>query len=181
MRCEPVETRQKQWESGTGVEEYLFSGAYLLKRLTLAAGVKTPMHFHYAKTETLYVISGVVHIFWANKARPTVTLNPGDWFTIREGRKNAHRMIAGEDGAVYLEASTPHHDDSERVTAARTMRHYTYVGPEDHLRGQRALGILGDDDSFKVQVDDHAHPWSHGWNTADPSHWREDETRDPSD
>lgn len=113
MSCEPIEVREKDWG---GVEEYLFSGPYLVKRLTLAPGAKTPMHWHYAKTETLYLVSGALVVEYDGPVgRPDDAMDPGDWVTIREGRKNAHRMCAGPDGAVYIECSTPHHDDSARV------------------------------------------------------------------
>lgn len=101
--------KTKRW----GSEEILFSGAYLFKRLVLKARHCTSMHFHYAKCETLYILEGQLTIEFEDW--PTVTLNPGQWYTIREGKCNAHRMTAGDVDCVYLEASTPHECDSERI------------------------------------------------------------------
>lgn len=105
------ETLTKRW----GGEEILYVGEYMLKRLTLTPGERTSMHFHYGKTETLFVLSGDLLVSFQSGASD-VHLRRGETLTIRAGRVNAHRMISGrENGCVYVEASTPHVDDSERV------------------------------------------------------------------
>lgn len=99
---------EKRW----GSETILFSGAYLVKRLVLNAGCETSMHFHYAKCETIVVESGELWIDF--EGRPSVMLYAGQHLTIREGKVNAHRMQSNI-GCVYIEASTPHECDSERI------------------------------------------------------------------
>lgn len=97
-------------------EKIIYHGAYMVKRLTIPEGVSTSTHFHYGKTETLIVLKGTVLVEFVDG--PPVRLAPGDTLTIEAGRKNAHRMTSpvGCGEAVYFEASTPHPDDSERVT-----------------------------------------------------------------
>lgn len=97
-----------------GTEEVLFSGPYMLKRIVLVAGARTSVHFHYCKTETNVVVEGQLRIELEDGTH--VTLLPGEHHTLREGRVNAHRMIAlGDTDCVFLEASTPHPGDSERL------------------------------------------------------------------
>jgi mannose-6-phosphate isomerase-like protein (cupin superfamily) len=98
----------KRW----GSEEILFFGAYMLKQLVLDPGQCTSMHFHYAKCETLYVLRGSLVIEF--EERKTVYLERDESLTIYEGKSNAHRMRSA-GGCVYLEASTPHRHDSERI------------------------------------------------------------------
>ena len=101
----------KRW----GTETIMFSGAYLFKKLVLNAGKQTSMHFHYAKCETLYIISGKLRVEFHGQITDAILVS-GSWYTIREGRSNAHRMVNdGPDDCVYLEASTPHECDSERI------------------------------------------------------------------
>jgi hypothetical protein len=52
------------------------------------------------------------------------------------------------------------------------MKHYRYIGADDFLVGQTALG-LEIDGVFKVQVDRFAHLWSHGWHETPRGDWRE--------
>lgn len=85
-----------------------------MKRLWLNAGQETSMHFHYAKCETIYVIEGDLRIIFEDVNKPSVILGPGEHHTIREGKINAHRMQSNE-GCKYIEASTPHECDSERI------------------------------------------------------------------
>lgn len=103
-----MKTEPKRW----GQEITYHVGEYMLKRIHLDG--QTSMHFHYAKTETLYVLEGTVIVTF-HDGRPAAVLNPGDTLTIQAGKKNAHRMQSYDGEVVYLEASTPHPDDSERL------------------------------------------------------------------
>jgi mannose-6-phosphate isomerase-like protein (cupin superfamily) len=96
-----------------GTEEVLFSGAYMVKRLVLLPAAQTSMHFHYAKCETLIVVAGSLAVCF-DQGGP-VYLGPGDHLSIREGRIHAHRMTAGPNGCEFIECSTPHPGDSERL------------------------------------------------------------------
>jgi uncharacterized cupin superfamily protein len=108
-----IKTVNKRW----GCEEFLFSGAYLVKRLKLQGA--TSMHFHYAKCETIFVIDGCLTIEFESEEHELVVLLPGEFITIREGRVNAHAMRS-EAGCVYLEASTPHEYDAQRVSEVQS-------------------------------------------------------------
>lgn len=85
------------------------------------------MHWHNCKTETIIVEDGELIISFQSdvpvmlhgqpynvKAGEDVYLAPGDTMTIFEGQQSAHSMRSIE-GATYLEASTPHMVDSERL------------------------------------------------------------------
>jgi uncharacterized cupin superfamily protein len=99
-----------------GTEEELFFGAYMLKKITLNPGHKTSMHYHRCKTETLYVLEGSVRIMFDSDLVENVVLEPGQSYTISEGICMAHRMsCVGTIPVVYLEASTPHRTDNERL------------------------------------------------------------------
>jgi hypothetical protein len=50
------------------------------------------------------------------------------------------------------------------------VKQYRYVGQNPSLKGQTALGRqIGR--TFKVQVDDTAHPWAFGWHTTKREEW----------
>lgn len=106
-------TVEKRW----GREEILYHGQYLLKQLTLNPASQTSMHFHYVKTETLFILDGSLMIQFDDANLEDVELEAGDHYTIAEGKINAHRMINDDPNkrCVYLEASTPHLYDSERI------------------------------------------------------------------
>ena len=52
------------------------------------------------------------------------------------------------------------------------MKHYRYIGADDFLTGETALGriVAG---VFKVQVDRLEHPWSHDWHETPQEDWQE--------
>jgi len=52
------------------------------------------------------------------------------------------------------------------------MKHYRYIGADDFLAGQTALGreVGG---VFQVQGDCFIHLWSHGWHETPREEWRE--------
>ncbi len=79
------------------------------------SGHRCSLQYHEKKTETVYVISGVLRIVLGDSMeRLTEELyRPGDALTIRPGV--IHRMEGLED-AVYLEASTPELDDVVRIS-----------------------------------------------------------------
>jgi uncharacterized cupin superfamily protein len=115
----------KRW----GSETILFYGPYLVKRLKLNAGWSTSIHWHNCKTETIIVESGILQVVFDDPtvdiidvdgerqpAGDVVSLIDGESITIFEGRQSAHAMRS-TTGCSYIEASTPHTVDSERVRA----------------------------------------------------------------
>lgn len=91
---------------------------YMLKKLVIPRGVQTSMHYHVHKIETLYGLFGVVGVRFAD-GRESVELRAGQTLAIGNGRENAHQMwnVTGNSmgSCIYLEASTPHPEDSCRV------------------------------------------------------------------
>jgi len=104
-----METIEKPW----GKEEILtVQDKYMLKRLTMNFGCRCSMQYHNHKTETIYVLSGILFIH--DEDGYIRQLNPGDSCTIVPGE--VHRMEGASDPhVVYLEASTPENDDVVRL------------------------------------------------------------------
>lgn len=104
-----MKTIVKPW----GKEELLsVQHKYMLKRLTMKFGRRCSMQYHNKKTETIYVLSGVLLIY--NELGHIRQLNPGDFCTIMPGE--VHRMEGGSaPSVVYLEASTPENHDVVRL------------------------------------------------------------------
>lgn len=50
------------------------------------------------------------------------------------------------------------------------MFHYRYIGADDFLTGETALG-QEIDGVFKVQVNRIEHPWAHGWHETPCEQW----------
>lgn len=92
-------TIQKPW----GQEEILYTGEYLVKRLTMRKGECCSIQFHEKKTETIVVISGTLEI------NHEIVYLPGDYVTILPGV--VHQMSAREGDCVYLECSTVYGDE----------------------------------------------------------------------
>lgn len=97
---------EKPW----GKEEILFiNDKYMVKRLHMNKGKRCSLQYHEHKTETVYVLSGMLLVTTGDKTR---SMRPGDFCTIMPGV--VHRM-EGWEGTVYLESSTPELDDVVRV------------------------------------------------------------------
>jgi mannose-6-phosphate isomerase len=110
-RMTEKEIIEKPW----GREEIIeINDKYMVKKLTMWAGHRCSLQYHNIKSETIYVLSGVLRIIQG------ASLNSldeklycaGDTITINAGL--IHRMEGVED-AVYLEASTPEIDDVVRL------------------------------------------------------------------
>ena len=52
------------------------------------------------------------------------------------------------------------------------MHQYRYIGADDFLTGETALGKIIDD-KFQVQVDRFEHPWSHFWHETPEAEWEQ--------
>lgn len=108
-----METRviDKPWGREQVIE---LNDRYMLKKLTMNAGHRCSLQYHNHKTETIYVLSGLLKISYGS----TVDLledhlyGPGETVTLASGV--IHRMEAIEQ-SVYLEASTPEIDDVVRL------------------------------------------------------------------
>lgn len=102
---------EKPW----GKEEIIeINDHYMMKRLTMWAGHRCSLQYHYSKCETIYVLSGQLRISSAQTQDQLVSrvFGPDESITITPGI--VHRMEAIED-SVYLEASTPEMNDVVRL------------------------------------------------------------------
>jgi len=98
---------EKPW----GKEEILaVQDQYVVKRLHMFRGRRCSLQYHKRKTETVYVLSGVLLLHLDGQV---ITMQPGDFRTIMPGE--IHRMEGGEEDAIYLESSTTELDDVVRV------------------------------------------------------------------
>lgn len=95
-----------------GKEEILsVQDGYMVKRLHMTKGQRCSLQYHKYKTETVYVLRGVLLLHINGRMKSMV---PGDYHTIFPGE--VHRMEGGaREDVVYLEASTPELDDTIRV------------------------------------------------------------------
>lgn len=105
---------EKPW----GKEEILEQNKdYMVKRLTMNEGYRCSLQYHSQKTETIYLLSGKLKIYFGTtpprftKVYSHVILNPHDTFTLTP--YTIHRMEAMEE-STYLEASTPENTDTIR-------------------------------------------------------------------
>lgn len=104
-------TIEKPW----GKEEVIeINDKYMVKRLTMKAGNRCSLQYHNEKTETIYVVSGILRIIQGvtQDSLEEGVYGAGDSVTIQPGC--IHRMEGIQD-AVYLEASTPEFDDVVRL------------------------------------------------------------------
>jgi len=93
-----------------GSEEVLFmSSDYMVKRLFMKKDCQCSYQYHEKKTETVYVVSGLLELVMEDKV---VFLHKDDHYTITPTVR--HRMRGVED-TVYLEASTTYPDDVIRI------------------------------------------------------------------
>jgi mannose-6-phosphate isomerase-like protein (cupin superfamily) len=102
---------EKPW----GREEFIeINDKYMVKKLTMFAGHRCSLQYHNIKTETIYVLTGVLKIIQGSSqdALEEKLYRAGDSITILPGL--IHRMEGVED-SIYLEASTPEMDDVVRL------------------------------------------------------------------
>lgn len=93
-----------------GKEEVLVvEKQYVVKRLYMHKGQRCSLQYHDKKTETIYVLSGILLLHINGRI---TTLTPNDFYTILPGE--VHRM-EGKENVVYLESSTPELDDVVRI------------------------------------------------------------------
>jgi mannose-6-phosphate isomerase-like protein (cupin superfamily) len=102
---------EKPWGREEVVE---INNKYMVKKLTMWAGHRCSLQYHNIKTETIFVLSGVLKIAQGTSQNllEEKLYRSGDTITITPGL--IHRMEGIED-AVYLEASTPEMDDVVRL------------------------------------------------------------------
>ncbi len=107
----PVSSIVKPW----GGEEVLaHTELYALKRIHVRAGSRPSLQYHERKSESLYLLSGLMKIEMGDSRDSLVAdrLHPGEIVDIPKGR--LHRVSALED-SVIIEVSTPELDDVVRV------------------------------------------------------------------
>jgi len=102
---------EKPWGKEEIIEK---NDKYMLKKLTMFEGKRCSLQYHNYKTETIYIISGKLRIYWGFFKFTLIskTYVQGEFLTINHGI--IHRMEAVED-CVYLETSTPEIDDIVRL------------------------------------------------------------------
>lgn len=91
-------------QEGLGLVVRVNEPEYCSKWLTLRPGQHCPRHYHKLKTETFFVLRGVVYL---KADERMVRLLPGQSFTLRPGVRHAFESV---DGAVIEEVST--HDEN---------------------------------------------------------------------
>jgi quercetin dioxygenase-like cupin family protein len=102
---------EKPW----GKEEVIeINDRYMMKKLTMLKGHRCSLQYHNFKRETIYVLSGQLHILSGEAQDKLVSKVFLQGETITLVPKVIHRMEAVED-SVYLEASTPEMDDVVRL------------------------------------------------------------------
>jgi mannose-6-phosphate isomerase len=107
----PLTTVVKPW----GGEELLaHTEDYALKRIRVNKGEGSSLQYHNQKTESLYMVSGLLQfeIGKTEDSLVTLELGPGECVDIPAGI--IHRTLALEDVDV-IEVSTPHLDDVVRL------------------------------------------------------------------
>ena len=98
---------EKPW----GQEEILETNEfYTLKRLTMFNGKRCSKQYHNEKTETIYVIFGMLTLFNEDSS---LLLDAGNFWTINP--KQVHRMSANNGLVIYLECSTSQLEDIVRI------------------------------------------------------------------
>ncbi|MBI2354866.1 MAG: cupin [Deltaproteobacteria bacterium] len=111
---------EKPW----GKEEIIeINDCYMLKKLTMRAGHRCSLQYHNMKRETIYLLSGLLRIYYGPTREQMVSKLYGPHETITLIPGVVHRMEAVED-SVYLEASTPEMDD-----VVRLVDDYERTGP----------------------------------------------------
>ena len=94
-----------------GFEEILeINNYYTVKRLVLLKDHQCSLQYHQKKKETVISIIGNLNIYLDNKL---IILNPGEYITIKPGKK--HRMKAIGTDCHYVECSTSDLDDVVRI------------------------------------------------------------------
>jgi len=107
----PVSTVVKPW----GGEELLaHTDLYALKRIYVKPGSRPSLQYHERKSESLYLLSGLMTIEIGDSQETLVTdqLRPGE--TVDVPVRKIHRVTALED-SVLIEVSTPELDDVVRI------------------------------------------------------------------
>jgi mannose-6-phosphate isomerase-like protein (cupin superfamily) len=98
-----------------GSEELLTStDLYALKLIRVQKGSRPSLQFHRKKTESLYLLSGRLHVEMGESkdALSADEILPGECLDVPRGR--VHRVSALED-SVIIEVSTPELDDVVRI------------------------------------------------------------------
>ena len=107
----PVSTVVKPW----GGEELLaHNDLYALKRIHVKPGTRPSLQYHNQKSESLYLLSGLLKIEIGDSAENLITdeLHPGETVDVPKG--TIHRVSALED-SIIIEVSTPELDDVVRL------------------------------------------------------------------
>jgi len=106
-----METIKKPW----GKEELLeINNKYAVKRLTMFKNCRCSLQYHELKTETIYVLEGLLRIYYG-KDKNNMTfkdLKSNEYVTIFPFE--VHRM-EGITNSIYLESSTIEIDDVIRL------------------------------------------------------------------
>jgi mannose-6-phosphate isomerase-like protein (cupin superfamily) len=107
----PISTIVKPW----GGEELLaHTDKYALKRIHVKQGSRPSLQYHERKSESLYLLSGLLQIEIGDNADELITemIKPGDIVDVPT--RKIHRVSAIED-SIIIEVSTPELDDVVRM------------------------------------------------------------------
>lgn len=107
IRKEYKNREDKPW----GYEKVLiYTDKYLTKELFLKESFQTSFHYHTKKDETMYIVNGAGYIEFMDRKE---YFGKNDTVRIKPNEK--HSIVAMENTVLH-EVSTPHLDDTERVT-----------------------------------------------------------------
>jgi mannose-6-phosphate isomerase len=107
----PLSTITKPW----GGEDLLaHTDLYALKRIFIRAGSRPSLQYHERKSESLYLLSGLLSVEIGESEYSLVTgeIMPGETIDVPKGM--LHRVSAVQD-SVVIEVSTSELDDVVRV------------------------------------------------------------------
>lgn len=102
---------EKPWGSETWVA---VSDQYALKIIRLNKGSRTSLQYHNQKVEHIYLWEGELSVEEDNAEGQLITTHYCAGEVMHSPVKARHRLTALSD-AVFVEVSTPHLDDVERV------------------------------------------------------------------
>ena len=102
---------EKPWGREILIEK---NDKYVVKQLEMTKGHRCSLQYHEKKTETFYVVKGLLKVLIGDKVESLTerVFKPGEALTLLPFK--IHRMEAIED-CVYLEASTIELDDVVRL------------------------------------------------------------------
>ena len=86
---------------------------YVAKIMHINPEQRMSLQFHQKKEETVYVMSGILHIWETENDEDWESYGPGTVYHVKPGM--VHRFGTGETGTMLMEVSTNHLEDVVRI------------------------------------------------------------------